>query len=49
MHRQKVGKGEHYHYVILTQEQRYFHLVFDTNTLIWRLVQEVDEMLFFNE
>jgi|AACY02.2.fsa_nt_gi hypothetical protein len=49
MHRQKVGKGEHYHYVIMSREQRYFHLVFDTNTMIWRLVQEVDEMLFFNE
>ncbi len=48
-HRERVGKGFHYHYVIQTQEKRFFHLIFDTLTLTWRLVQEVDEELFFNE
>lgn len=47
-HRERVGKGFHYHYVVRTREQRYFHLVFDTADLIWRLIQEVDEELFFN-
>jgi len=38
----------HYHFVVVTKEDRYFHLVFDSGPLIWRLVQEVDEGLFFS-
>ncbi len=49
MHKERVGKGVHYHYVVKTETNRFFHLVFDTSTLSWRMVQEVDEMLFFNE
>jgi len=49
MHRERVGKGYHYHYVVKTANDRFFHLVFDTANLSWRMVQEVDEMLFFNE
>jgi hypothetical protein len=49
MHKERVGKGMHYHYVVKTESDRFFHLVFDTTTLSWRMVQEVDEMLFFNE
>lgn len=48
VHRERVGKSFHYHYVVLTREQRYFHLVFDTETLTWKMVQEVDEELFFS-
>jgi hypothetical protein len=48
-HRERVGKGIHYHYVVQTDEGRFFHLVLDTLTLIWHMVQEVDEELFFNE
>lgn len=48
-HKERVGKGYHYHYVVKTEGERFFHLVFDTSTLSWRMVQEVDEMLFFNE
>jgi hypothetical protein len=48
VHRERVGKAFHYHYVILTKENRYFHLIFDTGTLVWKLVQEVDEELFFS-
>ena len=47
-HKERVGGAFHYHYVVITREDRYFHLVFDTSTLIWRLVQEVDEELFFS-
>lgn len=47
VHKERVGKGSHYHYVVRTKEQRYFHLIFDTTTLIWRMVQEVDEELLF--
>lgn len=46
---QQVGHFTHYHFVVQTREERYFHLVLDTSTLVWRLVQEVDEELFFHE
>ncbi|NBB76131.1 MAG: hypothetical protein GVY02_02025 [Bacteroidetes bacterium] len=46
-HRERVGKAYHYHYVVVTKEERYFHLVFDSGTMVWRVVQEVDSELFF--
>lgn len=49
VHRERVGKGFHYHYVVKTDSDAYFHLVFDTALLTWRMIQEVDEQLFFNE
>lgn len=48
VHRERVGKGFHYHYVVRTDEQRYFHLVLDSQTLVWRIIQEVDDELFFS-
>jgi hypothetical protein len=48
VHRERVGKAFHYHFVVKTDEQRYFHLVFDAQTLTWRMVQEVDEELLFS-
>ncbi|TVQ66860.1 MAG: hypothetical protein EA360_05090 [Balneolaceae bacterium] len=48
VHRERVGKVFHYHYVVKTEDQRYFHLVFDSGILAWKLVQEVDEELFFS-
>ena len=47
-HKERVGKSMHYHFVVVTKEDRYFHLVFDSGPLIWRLVQEVNEELFFS-
>lgn len=47
-HKERVGKAFHYHFVVLTKEDRYFHLIFDTGPLVWKLVQEVDEELFFS-
>ena len=44
-----VGRAIHFHYVLQTREERYFHIVYDTSDLTWKLVQEVDEQLFFNE
>lgn len=49
VHKERVGKGHHFHYVVKTDTGRFFHLVFDTTTLSWRMVQEVDEILFFND
>ena len=48
VHRERVGKSYHYHFVVLTKEDRYFHLIFDSVSLIWRMVQEVDEELLFS-
>ncbi len=47
-HKERVGKAMHYHFVVVSKEDRYFHLIFDTGPLIWRLVQEVDSTLFFS-
>ena len=47
-HRERVGKAFHYHFVVVTKEDRYFHLIFDSGKILWRLVQEVDEELFFS-
>lgn len=44
---QAVGNYQHFHYVVQSKEQRYFHIVFDSSVLTWRLVQEIDEQLFF--
>jgi len=33
---------------VKTSEDRFFHIIFDTGTLTWRMIQEVDEELFFN-
>jgi hypothetical protein len=48
VHRERVGQSLHYHFVVITKKQRYFHLVFDSAKLEWYLVQEVDEELFFS-
>jgi len=48
-HAERVGQAMHYHFVVRTTEQRYFHIVFDAGKLTWRLVQEFDPELLFNE
>ncbi len=49
VHRERSGKDTHHHFVVKTAGDRFFHIVFDTATLTWRMVQEVDEELFFND
>jgi len=44
-----VGQAVHHHFVIQTKEERYFHIVFDTGELQWRLIQEFDPELLFNQ
>lgn len=46
VHRENTGKGYFLHYVLLTDQDRYFNLVFDPRSLEWRLIQEVDKGLF---
>ena len=41
-HRDRKGKGEHFHYVVEVAAGRYFRILFDTNTFTWRLIQEVE-------
>ena len=47
VHRERVGRAYHYHYVVRTDGQRYFHLVLDTAKFSWQMIQEVDNELFF--
>lgn len=49
VHRERSGKDTHHHFVVKTAAGLFFHIVFDTATLTWRMVQEVDEELFFND
>lgn len=50
-HRDRKGKGEHFHYVVEVEKGRNFRLLFDTNTFTWRLIQEVQmgESVDFSE
>ncbi len=47
-HKERVGQATHFHFVVQTREKRYFHIVFDTGELQWRLIQELDPELLFN-
>ena len=47
-HRERVGDHFHFHFVVRTDEDRYFNIVFDTGALVWRLIQEFDEELLFS-
>ena len=44
-HRDRKGKGHQFHYVVATEDNRYFRLLFDTNTFTWRLVEEKSDQL----
>jgi hypothetical protein len=46
---EKVGEGSHIHFVVRTEADRYFDLVFDTRKMVWFVVLELEETLFFNE
>ncbi len=46
---EKVGDGSHIHFVVRTEGDRYFDLVFDSKKMAWFVVLELEESLFFNE
>ncbi len=46
-HVENLMTTKHYHYVVKTDLERYFHLVYEIDELDWRLMQEVDEELLF--
>lgn len=39
-HRDRKGKGEHFHYVVEVGGSRFFRILFDTYTFSWRLIGE---------
>jgi hypothetical protein len=39
----RAGRGKHFDYTIRTRENRYFRILFDTNTFTWRLLEEIEE------
>jgi len=41
-HRDRKGRGEHFHFVVEAADGRYFRILFDTNTFTWRMIQEVE-------
>jgi len=42
-HKDRKGKGQQFHYVVKTEGNLLFRLLFDTNTFTWRLVEEAVE------
>lgn len=37
-HSDRKGKGRHFHYVVVTDDETVFRILFDTNTFSWRMV-----------
>jgi len=46
-HLENVIITKHLHYVVETDQRRFFHLVYILDESDWRLMQEVDESFFF--
>lgn len=46
-HLENVMITRHLHYVVKTDQNRFYHLVFILDESDWRLMQEVDEQFFF--
>lgn len=39
-HSDRHGKGRHFHYIVVADNDNIFRILFDTNTFSWRLVDE---------
>ncbi len=39
-HSDRRGKGRHFHYVVVVNDDSVFRILFDTNTFSWRLVDK---------
>lgn len=46
-HLENIMITKHLHYVVETDERRFFHFVFVLDQMDWRFMQEVDEQLLF--
>jgi len=42
-HQDRKGTGQQFQYVVKTEDNLLFWLLFDTNTFTWRLVEEIAE------
>lgn len=45
----RVGRSLHVHFVLKTRESRYFDIVYDSDSMRWFMVVELEEELFFND
>lgn len=43
---ERVGDSLHVHFVVKTKENRYFDIVYDSKSITWLLVVELEEALF---
>lgn len=46
---QRKGKRLQVHFVIRCADDRYFHLVYDADKIIWILLYEFDDQMLFDE
>lgn len=46
---QRKGKRLQVHFVIHCKDDRYFHLVYDADKIIWILLYEFDDQMLFDE
>lgn len=46
---QRKGKRLQVHFVIRCEEDRYFHLVYDADKIMWILLYEFDDQMLFDE
>jgi len=46
---QRKGKRLQVHFVIRCEDDRYFHLVYDADKVIWILLYEFDDQMLFDE
>ncbi|SHG64882.1 hypothetical protein SAMN05443144_14211 [Fodinibius roseus] len=46
---QRKGKRLQVHFVIRCEDERYFHLVYDAEKIIWILLYEFDDQMLFDE
>ncbi|GEM_PF-1144977 len=46
---QRKGKRLQVHFVIRCEDNRYFHLVYDADKVIWILLYEFDDQMLFDE
>jgi len=48
-HTEDIKHTSHLHYVVKTDGERYFNLVYDRKTCMWKFIHEVDAMLLFDD
>lgn len=44
----RVGNTRHIHFVLETKDHRFFDIVYDSEEMLWYMVVELEEELFFS-